>query len=321
MLKCAVIISTLNEERTIGNLIDSLKEDEYQNKVIIVVDGGSTDRTVKIAEERGAIVLKETGPKSLPNSRNQGAKFAITRYNADVLCFLDGDLIISPNFVKKGMEHFNKDKDVVAVRTLAGAVRKNILMKIYSPIKDVSKLVNEKSTAPPPPAHFYRREVFERCGGFDILGFREDWVFYNKVREFANQHNKKIILEKSCIRYGQFNSFTEFLKQQEWYGRTFIPYLKHVGIKEGIRDALVLKSLIYVISLVFLLLFFFQSNIIFLILGMPFFVEICLICYKSLKYKSVYILPNLFLSAMGNLAFLFGILKYLGGNKELSRGV
>ena len=59
MLNCVVVIPTLNEESKIGELIQSLNDDEYPNKEIIVVDGGSKDKTVEISEKNGAIVILE----------------------------------------------------------------------------------------------------------------------------------------------------------------------------------------------------------------------------------------------------------------------
>lgn len=50
-----VVVPTLNEEEAIGSVLRELKGSGYSN--IIVVDGGSTDRTVEIAKEAGVPVL------------------------------------------------------------------------------------------------------------------------------------------------------------------------------------------------------------------------------------------------------------------------
>ena len=54
MRKLSAIIITLNEEHNIGRCIDSL--DGLVDEVV-VVDSGSKDRTVEIAEGKGAKVL------------------------------------------------------------------------------------------------------------------------------------------------------------------------------------------------------------------------------------------------------------------------
>jgi len=323
MLNCAIIIPTLNEENKIGKLIQSLNDDTYPHKKIIVVDGVSTDKTIEIAEKLGAIViLEQKENKSSPAlARNQGATYAIKNENADVLCFLDGDLVLSSDFISHGMFHFNTNPKIVAVRTVADSIRDSLLMKSYSPIIDMTKLIKEDDDSPPPPAHFYRSEIFEQAGGFEPLGFREDWTLHNKVREIAHKDGGKIVLEEKCTRYGKFDSIKEFYKQQEWYGRTFFPYAKYAGWKKGLKDLFVLMPIVYIINiLVSLGAFSITGNFIFLVLGIPFICKMIKIIYRSIKYQSVYIFPQFLLNSMGNYFFIKGMIKYLIGDNQLSRG-
>lgn len=61
------ILPAHNEENVIGNLIESLKKQDYPANLIdiYVIADNCTDNTVKIAKEAGAIVLerKEDDPK------------------------------------------------------------------------------------------------------------------------------------------------------------------------------------------------------------------------------------------------------------------
>ena len=71
--KFMAILPAHNEENVIGNLIDSLKKQDYPANLIdiYVIADNCTDNTVKIAKEAGAIVLerKEDDPKK----RTKGA--------------------------------------------------------------------------------------------------------------------------------------------------------------------------------------------------------------------------------------------------------
>ena len=49
----SVIISTLNEEASLPALLDAIRQQETESEVI-VVDGGSRDRTLEVARGRGA---------------------------------------------------------------------------------------------------------------------------------------------------------------------------------------------------------------------------------------------------------------------------
>ena len=73
-----------NEERFIGQCLDSVKDfvDE-----MIVVDTGSTDRTVEIARQSGAAVFEREWGGDFSEARN----YSISRANGDWILILDGD--------------------------------------------------------------------------------------------------------------------------------------------------------------------------------------------------------------------------------------
>ncbi len=82
-MSVSTIIPTLNEEANIGPLLDSLSA--HRAEEVIVVDGGSADRTRGIAGEKGARVFEEKG--GLVRQLNQGAKAA----KGEILFFLPAD--------------------------------------------------------------------------------------------------------------------------------------------------------------------------------------------------------------------------------------
>lgn len=81
------VIPALDEEQAIGSVVRGLPRDLLAH--IIVVDNGSTDRTVTVAWEAGAIVVSEP-------ERGYGAACAAgvamaERLGADIIVLLDGD--------------------------------------------------------------------------------------------------------------------------------------------------------------------------------------------------------------------------------------
>lgn len=58
--KLSVVLAAYNEEENIGKCLDSVKDIADE---MVVVDGGSTDKTVDIARKHGAIVLETTNPR------------------------------------------------------------------------------------------------------------------------------------------------------------------------------------------------------------------------------------------------------------------
>lgn len=83
----SIIIPVLNEEKIIGSLIGELKSRESGFvEEIIVVDGGSTDRTVEEAKKSGVTVIR-TEERGRARQMNTGARQA----QGAILYFLHAD--------------------------------------------------------------------------------------------------------------------------------------------------------------------------------------------------------------------------------------
>jgi dolichol-phosphate mannosyltransferase len=82
-LKTCLVIPTLNEEATIGDVV---RETRAFVDEVLVVDGHSTDRTRELAEAEGARAV-------LDPRRGKGAalRFALTETDADVVVYIDAD--------------------------------------------------------------------------------------------------------------------------------------------------------------------------------------------------------------------------------------
>ena len=67
-MKICILIPALNESKTIGDLVKSVKS---KNLPVVVIDDGSTDNTAHIASESGAVIIS--------NQRNQGKGFSLQK--------------------------------------------------------------------------------------------------------------------------------------------------------------------------------------------------------------------------------------------------
>jgi rhamnosyltransferase len=57
-MNCSIVIRAYNEEKHIGRLLKGIRQQTIRDVEIILVDSGSTDRTVSIAESYGARIVK-----------------------------------------------------------------------------------------------------------------------------------------------------------------------------------------------------------------------------------------------------------------------
>lgn len=83
----AVCVITLNEEDRIGDCLESVR---FAGEVL-VVDSGSTDRTVELARERGARVIVRDWPGYAAQKN-----FAMEQVRADWVLSIDADERVSP---------------------------------------------------------------------------------------------------------------------------------------------------------------------------------------------------------------------------------
>ncbi len=103
----SVIFLTKNDEEVIEAGLASVKDlaDE-----LIVVDSGSTDRTVEIARKKGAKIIEHVF-RNFADQRN----FAIEKAYGDWVLFLDSDEQATPAFVsevKSALNNFDQGSDI-----------------------------------------------------------------------------------------------------------------------------------------------------------------------------------------------------------------
>lgn len=103
----SVIIPIYNREHLIGECLRSVLGQTHQNLQVILIDDGSTDRTVEICREYAAadsrILLLQPGHKGVSGARNAGLHEA----KGDYVFFVDSDDVIHPRLLSalcRGME-------------------------------------------------------------------------------------------------------------------------------------------------------------------------------------------------------------------------
>lgn len=108
----SIIIPTLNEEKGIVKTLKEINKLKI-DKEVLVVDGLSTDNTIKNAQKYGAkIILEKRRGKGI------AMRTGVEKSKGDVVCFLDGDGTYPPRHIPKMFELLNNCDVVVASRLL-----------------------------------------------------------------------------------------------------------------------------------------------------------------------------------------------------------
>lgn len=105
-MRFSIIIPVLNEEAVLEAQLSALIEQCNQNNCeVLIVDGGSSDNTVAIAQHYGQVI---SAPRGRASQMNAGAAMA----NGDILIFLHADTRL-PAHALPAIEHILKRPEVV----------------------------------------------------------------------------------------------------------------------------------------------------------------------------------------------------------------
>lgn len=220
-INIAIIIPTLNEERFIGRLLDSIAMQTVTPAELVVVDVDSKDKTF-------AEIIKRQ--KDMPNLRSfriikytvaRQRNFGVKKTVSPHLLFLDADMELRE---KDALErYFNevlkREPDVAAARNLPDVEhwKNSIYFKAEDLLFRVSKYFWPIVTA---RNLYVRRQVFDQVGGFDEsiavgedselvyrivkrggkLIFLKDVKLHTSVRRVNQEGRRKYALK--MIRFG-----------------------------------------------------------------------------------------------------------------------
>jgi rSAM/selenodomain-associated transferase 2 len=178
----SIIIPTLNEEQVLGKTLGSLEN--IQNCEVIVVDGGSSDTTLTLAQKTDCIIFSSPGGRG--RQMNKGAAKA----RGEVLLFLHADTLLPGNFPGLILDATRQPAFVAGAFSLA----------IDSPKRSLAVIAwfaNLRSRGLQLPygdqALFINSSMFRAMGGFPELEIMEDFIFMQKLKKKG-----KVVILSEC---------------------------------------------------------------------------------------------------------------------------
>jgi dolichol-phosphate hexosyltransferase len=124
-----IILPALNEEESIGRVIDEIPREEmgrrgYKHRVV-VVDNGSDDKTSEISRAKGAEIIVEP-----LRGKGRALRTAFKRCSGDFVFIIDSDYTYPATHIPEMLEKLEAGYDVVMGSRLKGQMRKGAMSKL-----------------------------------------------------------------------------------------------------------------------------------------------------------------------------------------------
>lgn len=220
MVDVSVVILTKNEE---ANIVDVIENAKQVTSHVLIVDSGSTDKTVDLAEAHGAKVVYRAWDNDFAAQRN----FALEHVTTEWVLYLDAD------------ERLNKELCKSVERAVATSVDKQYVIKRKSVA--FGKEFNYGVLKPDFVPRLFKESHVQ-------------WV--NKVHERPECGDEKVVLD-GFIKHYTYSGWSQWLKKFEQYttiwaedaylrgkrtslstafGHAFFAFIQMIILKKGILD-------------------------------------------------------------------------------------
>src|SRR5687768_2356907 len=173
-MNISVIIPVFNEEKTIAATLQSLTR--LAPCEVIIVDGGSADRTCEICEQFDAQVF--TSVRGRAQQMNYGARHA----SGDVLLFLHADTRL-PDSAFRDIATALRDPRYLGGRFDVALECEHWMLKVIGAMINYRSRLSKVGTGD--QAIFLRRSVFEQIGGYADIPLMEDIALCRTLRRMG----------------------------------------------------------------------------------------------------------------------------------------
>ncbi len=254
----SIVTPTLNSERFLEETIESIINQTYPNIEYIIVDGGSSDKTLKIVEKykhRISHLISEKD-KGMYDAINKGIDVSKGEY----FTYLNSDDCMYKDTISKVVRYF---RDNEHIEFLYGAMdfidsNSNYLFKRNYPRRDWRDYAACDYSMIGQPSSFWRSSVFKKIGVFDstftMLGDADFYTRVLKSCKYKNSaesfskfrlHSNALTLINKHKHHSEHNTmYSKYLNSEVPKYRSFINniYFKMYNIHNYINQFLLKKK-------------------------------------------------------------------------------
>jgi glycosyltransferase involved in cell wall biosynthesis len=181
-MKISVCLTVLDEEKTIGKVLEGLLEQTKKPDEIVIVDGGSTDKTVEIIRH---FQKKDKSIKLVVEkcSISQGRNLSISLAKNEIVALTDAGCEPYRDWLEN-LVYFLRHKEIGIVAGFYEMPASTPLGKVISCYLGVpEERFDPISFLPSTRSVAFRKEVWEKLGGFDesLKKTGEDSLFFYRA--------------------------------------------------------------------------------------------------------------------------------------------
>ena len=231
----SVVIPVRNAATTVLYTLTSLQKQNYPIDEIVIVDNASSDNSVALV--KGFIKKSRIPIKLITRKKNKGAGASynegVKNTQSRIVVFIHSDCILpTSNEVKKLVEPFNEDKNIVA--TYSTVLFTQAVWEKYDFWEKYffARVAGQNIAGFTTKFDSVRREVFIRIGGVDTVNFsvgNEDGNLHDKLREVG-----KVVKSEAVVSHlhfiGEGYTFRKMLAKTRGYARAYGSILRVKGL-------------------------------------------------------------------------------------------
>lgn len=180
-MKLSLVTTVLNADRHVARFLESVAAQTRTPDEIVVVDGGSTDGTLRtLRRAEGISVIVEPGA-SIARGRN----IAIAAATHDVIAVSDADCVLEPDWLERLLAPIEGGADVAmgAYRPITETFLDRCMAAVNLPDPDEW---DEASFMPSGRSVAFRRSAIEAAGGYpEWLAIGEDMFVNHRWRDLG----------------------------------------------------------------------------------------------------------------------------------------
>jgi glycosyltransferase involved in cell wall biosynthesis len=208
----SVIIPTKNSSKTLVQCLESIKNQDYKNKEIIVVDNYSTDNTLEIAKRYTSTVYL------LSPERSSQINYGVQKSSGKYIYRVDSDFLLEPQIISEAVS--------VAESNNYGAIlihnTSDPTVSFWARVRKFERDMYESENLNV-AVRFIRKDIFLSLGGFDPqMVYGEDYDLHNRI---IQRYPIGRISSKET-HLGEYKSLFEVVKKNYYYGKTAPNFLK-----------------------------------------------------------------------------------------------